>query len=369
VSLSSDICISSAELFSTASGPAFSSQVQCVNPIERPGWDGLVGALPGCGLFQSAAWAKVLRETYRCNPHYFIVAHARRLAALLPVMEVNSFLSGRRGVALPFTDVCDTAGDESLLKSSLIPAAMECGRKRGWKYLEYRGGKQPFDPAACPFQSYWLHELDLFEDEKYLFARLESSNRRAIRKAQKLGLRVEFSQSLEALRRYYSLHCKTRKRHGLPPQPFAFFLNIYEHVLSQNKGVVALARHAEHVVAGAVYFQFNGQGIYKFGASDETFQDFRGNDLVMWEAIKWHARKGMKKLHFGRTSLGNQGLRRFKLGWGVEERQIEYIRYDFCHERYVSGRDNALGWHNSVFRRLPVFALRVLGNILYRHVA
>ena len=45
---------------------------------------------------------------------------------------------------------------------------------------------------------------------------------------------VEILQSVEAVRIFYSLQCQTRKKHGLPPQPFKFFLNIHKHILSQK---------------------------------------------------------------------------------------------------------------------------------------
>ncbi len=368
VSFSSDICVSSADASSKITAPTISGSVRCVNPVERQGWDALLASHPGSTFFQSVAWAKVLRETYGCDPVYFTVTEGARLLALLPVMEVNSRLTGRRGIALPFTDVCDPLDQDSLLANAVIPKMLEYGRERGWNSFECRGGKDLFRSAPA-FQSFWAHELKLFKDDRYLFARLESSTRRAVRKAEKLGVRTEISQSLEALQKYYSLHCKTRKRHGLPPQPFTFFLNIYEHILSQNKGIVVLARHEENLIAGAIYFQFGEQAIYKFGASDEAFQDFRGNNLVMWAGIRWFASKGVKLLHFGRTSVANEGLRRFKLGWGAEERRIDYVRYNLRNNRYEIGTDRAIGGHNQVFRRLPVFVLRLLGAALYRHMA
>ena len=345
-----------------------SDQVHCINPLEYPGWDALLATHPGSTFFHSAAWAKVLRKTYDCSPSYFAVLEGDRLLALLPVMEVNSPLTGRRGVTLPFTDTCEPLDDESILKDVVIPEVMRYGRERGWKYFECRGGKKLFGEAPA-FQSFFSHELKLFRDEQYLFARFESSTRRAIRKVEKIGATIQVSQTLESVREYYSLHCKTRRKHGLPPQPFSFFRNIHEHILSSKKGIVVLARHADDVIAGAIYFHFGDQAIYKFGASDETFQELRGNNLVTWGAIKWYAGKGMKALNFGRTSIANEGLRRYKLGWGAKERTSEYVRYDFQQDRYLVGKDGSVGWHNHVFSLLPMFASRLLGAALYRHVA
>ena len=34
---------------------------------------------------------------------------------------------------------------------------------------------------------------------------------------------------------FYALHCMTRKKHGVPPQPFAFVAHFHRHVMSHNQ--------------------------------------------------------------------------------------------------------------------------------------
>jgi lipid II:glycine glycyltransferase (peptidoglycan interpeptide bridge formation enzyme) len=174
---------------------------------------------------------------------------------------------------------------------------------------------------------------------------------------------------MSAVRTFYALLCKTRQRHGLPAQPFGFFANIQRHILARNQGQVVLAHHGETPVAGAVYFHFGTAAIYKFGASDESLQHLRANNLVMWEAIKWHAAHGFTHLDFGRTSLTNEGLRKFKLGWGTTERLIEYVRQDLPTGAFIIAPDEASGWYNRVFNHMPVSLSRLAGALLYKHMA
>jgi len=180
---------------------------------------------------------------------------------------------------------------------------------------------------------------------------------------------VTVSGSLEAMKVFYALQCKTRKKHGLPPQPFVFFQHIHEHILSHNLGMVVIARHENRPIAASVYFQLGTRAVYKYGASDEAFQHLRGANLVMWEAIRWLTRQGAKTLHLGRTSIGNEGLRRFKLGWGAEEQKIEYVKYDLRKGRFVTDADESTGWYNRVFNVLPIGLSRLIGAVLYRHCA
>jgi len=342
--------------------------VQRTNPSQHSNWDAQVKGHPDFSFFHGAAWAKVLETTYGFSPTYFTTRAGNDLESLLPVMEVDSWLTGRRGIALPFTDECEPLCADRVSFKNLFQSAIRHGRERGWKYFECRGGRKFFDgiPASL---SFYGHSLNLVSDEDYLFSRLDSSVRRAIRKAEKDGVTVEISQSLEAVRKFYSLQCKTRKGHGLPPQPFSFFLNVHKQVLSQNMGMVALAAYRGEPVAAAVFFHLGERAVYKYGASNEAFQHLRGNNLVMWEAVKWHLRRGAKRLHLGRTSVANEGLRKYKLGWKAVEEEIEYVKYDLQQDKFVTGIDESSGWHNRLFRVLPISASRIIGTVLYRHWA
>jgi len=345
-----------------------SHSLQAVNPADFGDWDTKVQSHPHYSFFHGAAWAKVLQDTYGFTPLYLTNGAAGQDQSLLPVMEVRSWLTGRRGVGLPFTDdsrpLC--GGADAFPK--LFSKAVEEGRKRGWKSLECRGGREGLENAT-PSLAFYGHYVALDVDEARLFAHLDSSARRAVRKAEKSGVTTEISRGAEAMRTFYRLQCRTRKKHGLPPQPFAFFRNIQKHILSQNLGIVVTASHQGRPIAASVYFQLGERAIYKFGASDERFQEFRGTNLVMWEAIKWHAAHGARSLHLGRTSLANDGLRRSKLGWGAREERIEYVKYDLRADRFVADHDETSGWHTRVFRRMPGPLARLAGALLYRHIA
>lgn len=282
-------------------------------------------------------------------------------------MEVQSPLTGRRGVSLPFTDLCPPLVSEQALRMFLDDLTA-ISKVRRWNYWECRGIPGPPD-GVQPSVTFHGHTLDLSIGAEALFAGCKSPVRTAIRKAGQAGLQVESSATLEALRIFYVLHCRTRRKHGLPPQPFGFFRAIHRHVLSRGLGQVVVASKGPTPVAASVYFHHGNRAIYKYGASDDAFQDLRGSNLVMWQAIQSYAKDSFQSLHFGRTSLAAEGLRRFKLGWGCREEPIYYLRYDCRQARFVAGKDEAFGWYNSLMARMPILFLRLLGACLYRHIA
>jgi len=201
-----------------------------------------------------------------------------------------------------------------------------------------------------------------------LITRFASSVRRAIRKAERNGVNVLIVSNRQAVIDFYRLHVQTRRRHGLPPQPASFFLNIYEHVVRPGLGFIVLARHGSNSIAAAIFFRFGKNALYKYGASEKRFQEFRANNLVMWHGIQVLADAGAEKLHFGRTDCEDDGLRRFKLSWGTEEETIGYFRvHPLGRERLAPASDDS-GFHKQIFRRLPLVFNRLAGSMIYPHL-
>lgn len=345
-------------------GPSLN--IQLLNPLETPGWDDLLLTSDRATFFHTTAWARVLSESYGYKPLYFSVVDNGHLVGLIPVMEIDSFLTGKRGVSLPFTDICHPIGETHQTFNALLDAATQRGRSNGWNYLELKGGGPLIDKGAEPCAEHFIHMLHLDGGEDRVKRSLRNSTHRNIRKAEREGVQVSFQNTLDAVAAFYRLHCLTRKRHGLPPQPWHFFQKVYEHIIATGNGIVVAAAHGGKVVAGAVYFFFKNRALFKFGASDRSFQHLRANNLVMWEAIRFFSRNGYQSLHFGRTEPSGKGLLQFKRGWGAEENKIAYYRLDL-NENASHIRNGHLPFA-SVFRILPMPLLKLAGSMLYRHV-
>ena len=343
-------------------------EVKTLDPFSDSDWDRLVLSHPDCNFFHSAAWAKVLGKTYRHKPIYLHFSHQGELVALVPMMEVRSPFTGCRGVCLPFSDFCTPLLFDKAQAGPVLDKLSELGRERNWKYFELRGGRETLPAAAVPATQFYGHKLPLSGSSEDLLARVASPVRRAIRKAEKSGVHVQLTRTRDAILEFYRLHIRTRRRHGLPPQPLSFFLNIYEEIVKAGQGFVVLAKRGSRFLAAAIFFQFGKNSVYKFGASDELLQEFRGSNLVMWEAIRLLLRDGASMLHFGRTSLDNDGLRRFKLGWGTVEEAIEYFQFDIGAQAWKSNGHNGSGLHNTIFRTLPLVLNRFAGAVIYPHL-
>ena len=198
-----------------------------LDPLQDPGtWDREISGYPNVTPFHSAAWAKVLNRSYGHRPFYSRLSDRdQQPLAHVPLMELRSPITGRRGISLPFSDLCPplTLGgcDFGEIRNTLSQLA----RERAWKYLEWRGEETQSSEApsnALP-ATFLGHSLNLSPGPESLIDQCSSSVRRALRKAERSDLTVKLERSEPAMRDFYRLHALTRRRHGLPPQPYRFF--------------------------------------------------------------------------------------------------------------------------------------------------
>jgi len=342
---------------------------QLVNPLAEPRWNEWIAEFPAADTFHSAQWAQVLFESYGYSLHYVVLREGKQILAILPIAEVRSFLTGTRGVSLPFSDTClPLVSDGASISDKLSEFLRDFGKRRGWRFLEVRGGNGSEVTGGVPTEQFFVHDLALELSEAAQFAKLKDSNRRNIRKARASGIEVKTFRDRQSMQTYYELHCLTRKRHGLPPQPFRFFDRIQKVLLESGAGFVQLAGHRGQWIAGAVFLQFRSRSTYKFGASNLAFQHLRPNNLLMWETIEKLRADGSGSLCFGRTDLDDDGLLQFKRSWGAVESRVSYWRLLMGGRsavQVVGGRRGSAA--RFVLQRLPIPLLRLIGTLAYRH--
>ncbi len=341
--------------------------LKIINPLEYKNWDELVLSKPGHSIFHSLAWAKVLHQTYGYIPYYFALIEKNELKVLIPAMEVHGIIAQRRGVSLPFSDYCEPIINKHIEFIDVLDSILRLGKKYKWRSIEFRDGSH-FQQDIVPSSYFYRHTLSLSGNEDQIFSKFRSSTKRNIKKAIREGVQIEIHNSFESIKDYYQLHCLTRKKHGLPPQPFGFFANIYDHIITKNSGFVMLAFYNGKKISGGIYFHFGSEAMYKFGASDSRFQHLRANNLVMWEAIKWFARKGFKNFCFGKTEPENDGLLQYKRGWGTKESVIKYYKYDLEENKYIISDQKLKGFHNKIFSRIPISLLKMSGSLFYKYM-
>jgi len=210
-----------------------------------------------------------------------------------------------------------------------------------------------------------LHLLPLSFDIDNIANNFRKMHRRNILVAQKKGVRVEHGNSLEHLKAFYHLHLQSRRRQGIPVQPWKFFELLGKNLIEKGLGFVSLADKDNECIAAAVFLYWNKTLTYKYAAFNLKARRFCPNNLILWAAIRWGCEQGFSLLDMGRTDIENIGLMEFKRGWGCKEVPLVYSTLSASVARPKTGK--LMSELNTIIRHSPLWVCRSAGNLLYKH--
>jgi CelD/BcsL family acetyltransferase involved in cellulose biosynthesis len=295
-----------------------------VDPTRDPEWERLVTTRPS-GVFSSPPWLRVLSATYAFPLRGRILGdEAGAPRAGLLHAEVDD-VRGERLVTLPFSDFCDPIAPDREGWLALTAGLFEGARHHVVRCLHATHPGE--DPRLTAVGRARWHAIDVQRDEEEIWASLHPSARRAIRKADSAGVSVEHVDDESGLRAFFELHLRVRKyKYGLLAQPYAFFVNIWEQFLSQDRGTLVLAKVDGEPVAGCLFLEWQDTLYYKFNASDADRLGVRPNDRVLWEGVRHARERGLARLDFGLTDWDQDGLIQYKRKYATEEGVITTYR-------------------------------------------
>jgi CelD/BcsL family acetyltransferase involved in cellulose biosynthesis len=333
--------------------------------IDDPEWSAFAASCPASTPFHHPAWAGLLAETYgrRAFVMALVGATGRPLAGA-PFIDVRGLSGSRRWVSLPYTDECAPLASDADAEHALVAALGRTGEVFGAPGLEVRAPVHA--PAWTTHAGAVLHVLDIDRDADAVQARFSRSRVvRNIRRAEREHVTVRAARDAAGLDAFYGLHVRTRRRQGVPVQPRRFFTLLWRRLVEPGLASILLASAGGPALAGALFLTWNGTTIYKFGASDPHGLPLRPNHLLFSTAIRESCARGDRRFDFGRTDLGNAGLREFKSGWGALERPLVYSSLPRGGARAREPVPARIA--GTAIRRGPAWVCRGAGELLYRY--
>jgi len=348
-------------------------QAKVIDPSKDKKWDEFVESHPEGTVFHLSAWARVLQKTYGYTPYYFVLENSHKeIKAGCPFFLVKSWFTGTRLVCLPFTDTCSLLADSDEDAKSLFSGVIEKAKEEKVDYVEVRSPSPDLFLPNLHFvnQTYYkLFKLDLDRATDSLWKGFQRSIRSRIKQAEKANLTIDANGTEEGTRDFYLLNLATRKKHGVPPQPYDFFANIWQELVLTGLAFVWLAKYQSVPIAGGVFFVYKDTIYDKFSASDSSYLRYHPNHLLLWHAIQYGCQNGFKHFDFGRTSPDNPGLVSFKRHWGIEGIDLPYSYWPTV-KGASSTEHRSLKYRmmTSVLRRTPTAISRLTGELLYKHL-
>jgi len=339
------------------------------DPIHDSRWETFVRNHPRSSAFHSRNWLKALQTAYGYDPAVVTTCPPQAdLTNGLVFCRVDSWLTGRRLVSLPFSDHCEPLVNSSSELDDLLRGMKRQVDSGEWKYIEIRhpsyqpGSETGFRKSL----TYHLHRLNLSgRSTQELFRSFHKSCvQRKIRRAERERLEYEEGTSEILLQQFYKLLVMTRRRLFLPPQPQRWFRALMDSFGNELK--IRVASKDGLPVASILTIAHKKTIVYKYGCSDARFNPLGGMALLFWNTLQEAKDKGFEAFDMGRSDSSNLGLISFKQHWGAAAAQLNYWRYPL----QPAGPGNT--WQKAMLRRLvpntPTAVLEAVGGFLYGHI-
>ena len=346
--------------------------IHTINPLLDDRWDHLVASHPKASVFHERGWLEALARTYGYEPIVFTTSSpTAELKNGLVFCHVNSWLTGKRLVSLPFSDHCEPLCDSAEEMKTLISYAQAEMKQRGWRYLEIRPVSEALGQASAgigfqPADSFSLHVIDLQPTLHDIFGGLDKDSvQRRVQRAEKAGLVEKRGISEDLIRDFYGLFVTTRRRHHVPPPPYAWFQNL---VHFEGEALeIRVAYKDETPIAGILTLRFKRTSYFKYGCSDSRFHKFGATPWLLWRAVSDAKSNGAIEFDLGRTEADNPGLLAFKNHWVPNPKRLVYWRFPGTPS-FVTAGGPKLQMAQRVFSHMPDRLLAMAGRLIYRHI-
>lgn len=161
--------------------------------------------------------------------------------------------------------------------------------------------------------------LPISGDEEAVWRGLRDKTRNMVRKAQKLGLRVE--AGFDRLADFHAIYAAEMTRLGVPYHSLRHFRAIAQHLGDVCELLSAVKD--ERTVAGMLLFRGREVACYPYQAVAPEHRSSGAIQLLNWEALRRSASAGLKLLDMGESRVGSPVFQS-KINFGGEPRDVHY---------------------------------------------
>jgi hypothetical protein len=293
-------------------------------------FDAFLGTQTTSLIYHSTPFLEMLTKLLRCRHRGVVAIEGGEIVGYIPLMEIDGpygrvinslpFFGSHGGIASPRADVRLALGNyyQSLLSEPGLASATVIANPLeptnsldgiGANYFDYRTGQLTF--------------LDLSKSEpQALMELIHSKTRNMIRKAQSLGVTVRLDNT--ALPALTDLHLENMHRIGGLPKPLDFFDLVPKMFIESREWSVFTGHLDGKVIAALLVFYFNGIAEYFTPGVSEQYRSTQALSLVVFEAIRDAAKRGMRLWNWGGTWPSQETVYRFKSRWGTIDFPYEY---------------------------------------------
>jgi FemAB-related protein (PEP-CTERM system-associated) len=268
-------------------------------------------------VFHTPQYKKFVDSAFKSHIDYWAAVVKDEIQTLLPVHRIEHSLFGAKLISTAFQEYGGPCGKPEFVKD--IIDHLSSSYSYQYKYLELRfglvGHEKVLSELMMKHEPYKRFILDL-SDKETIWKNIQREKRKAVRKAEKLGVTVK-PLPLSDMDKAYLLYCRNMRSFGSPPFSRGFFQSFYKNLVKKGMGKVFASYFQGQVISFLLGFCYGDRIHIIISVSDSRFLSMRPNDAMHWAFIQYAMHKEFSYFDFGRVRE-NSGQFEFKKKWGAE---------------------------------------------------
>ncbi len=335
-------------------------RIVCLSPDLHEAYDAFVDQDDAATVYHTRDWLSFLASIFPLAPRSLVaVDDDHRILGVLPLAERRR-LRGRSLEALPFSHRVEPLGEPEIVEALVndirrravaakLPLVL-----RGVDVSGEAGSRASFVNTVVP----------LPDSVASLNGSMRDATRQQLRQAERMRrLSLHRAESPEDFAAMDAIMADNRRFLASATYPAGFFATLAS-VLGE-KIHAEICRDDGAAIAFFVSSLHGRRAIYHYGASrtDPELRRLRPNNLLYWSALKRAVEAGAESFDLGTSLPTQEGLIRFKEGWGGVTTPLPMTTFD------AEGNFSVAGFsQESPLARLVGRAVARLPMSLYRLV-
>ena len=336
-------------------------------------WEAYVAGHREASVYHVLAWRDIVRAGFGYQSWYLLARNSGNglTCGALPLFLVRTPFS-RRLVAVPFRDRGGVLWDTPEAFSALVRHTREIACVAGASVICLKSvapyPEKEAKALGLTESRYWVRSVANIDNVSVedLWRKIGAKNRNMVRQAQKRGLECEHLQpTADNLSDWHRLHVVTQQRLGIPPFPLRFFTAMAD-CLQRSDGFALLGvRGGKALHSATILLLHRETAIYAYSASDHLGQDWRANDLMLFQTMRFLIERRIRTFDMGSDSPLQDSLLFFKRKWLAQQAAIPH--YNFGAMTRMDSSDAHYRFARRVLSLMPRPVLTRLGTAISRY--
>lgn len=294
-----------------------------IDELDIQEWNDLLSKSEVCDAFQTYEWALVLRNSMDVEPLFLLVQDKQETIG--GVMFFKKKMFGISDCYEIRGGPLYVARNKAVVMEKIIKVLNE--KKARSIYTLFI----PFPLINPSFKKLFKTEgyyplcfrtiiLDLKRPVEDIWRALDKRARRAIRKAERVGVEATIAKTWQEWKTYYNLHMVHTREKNYPEDPYEFFKEMFK-LHHKNMSRLFVAKHEDQMIAGILFLIYRKNMICLQSAYLDAYRWYNPSNLIRWRSIEWARENGVTTYDIG----------------GLPWEKSPYLRGIYKHKRQWDG--------------------------------